>query len=124
MAGGGVGGETRDGGGRCCTPNRRRAPVLPLPQELDVLLSKYVLFHMYLLKAVTGLGYLALTWSTVVLLGGFITALTKKDFWCITVISLMQAARSVIYTNALAILVFLKYIYIVSSSHYDSLPTS
>jgi hypothetical protein len=109
MADGVGGGETSDGGDRCCTPKRRRAPVvppLPLPRELDLLLSKYVLFHMYLLKAVTGLGYLALTWSTVVLLGGFITALTKKDFWCITVISLMQAARSVY--NALAILVFLK----------------
>ncbi|CAL4899274.1 unnamed protein product [Urochloa decumbens] len=47
----------------------------------------------YLLMAVTGLGYLALMWSTVVLLGGFVTLLHKKDFWCVTVISMTQAAR-------------------------------
>ncbi|CAN6334030.1 unnamed protein product [Urochloa humidicola] len=32
-------------------------------------------------------------WSTGVLLGGFVTVLHKKDFWCITVISFTQAAR-------------------------------
>lgn len=55
--------------------------------------STYVNSLTYLLMAVTGLGYLALTWSTVVLLGGFVTSLQRKDFWCLTVISMMQAAR-------------------------------
>jgi len=55
--------------------------------------STYVNSLTYLLTAVTGLGYLALTWSTVVLLGGFVTSLQRKDFWCLTVISMMQAAR-------------------------------
>ncbi|RCV37516.1 hypothetical protein SETIT_8G069300v2 [Setaria italica] len=55
----------------------------------------YVYLLTYLLMAITGLGYLALTWSTVVLLGGFVTSLQRKDFWCLTVISMLQAARSV-----------------------------
>ncbi|XP_022684773.1 uncharacterized protein LOC111258188 [Setaria italica] len=53
----------------------------------------YVYLLTYLLMAITGLGYLALTWSTVVLLGGFVTSLQRKDFWCLTVISMLQAAR-------------------------------
>ncbi|KAL6868249.1 hypothetical protein ACP4OV_015094 [Aristida adscensionis] len=56
-------------------------------------LDRYAFLVTYLLMAVTGLGYLALMWSTVVLLGGYVTALGKKDFWCLTVISMMQAAR-------------------------------
>jgi hypothetical protein len=58
-------------------------------------LKEYVLLQAYLLMAVTGLGYLALTWSTVVLLGGFVGTLGKKDFWCLTAISMILAARSV-----------------------------
>ncbi|KAF6997600.1 hypothetical protein CFC21_013807 [Triticum aestivum] len=61
------------------------------PEELS--LNSYVLLQAYILMAVTGLGYLALTWSTVVLLGGFVTSLGNKDFWCLTCISMVQAAR-------------------------------
>lgn len=64
------------------------------PEEKS--LNIYVLWQAYVLMAVTGLGYLALTWSTVVLLGGFVTTLGKKDFWCLTAISMIHAARSVI----------------------------
>ncbi|CAN6347772.1 unnamed protein product [Urochloa humidicola] len=60
---------------------------------LDDFIFRYVTGSTYALMAATGLGYLALTWSTVVLLGGFVTVLHKKDFWCITVISMTQAAR-------------------------------
>lgn len=49
-------------------------------------------------KAVRGLGYLALLWSTVVLLGGFVTGLTDTDFWFVTVSSFMQAAGLVFIT--------------------------
>ncbi|CAO2143590.1 unnamed protein product [Urochloa humidicola] len=61
------------------------------PGEVSLDIPVYTLT--YLLMATTGLGYLALTWSTVVLLGGFVTSLQRKDFWCLTVISMMQAAR-------------------------------
>ncbi|CAN6356179.1 unnamed protein product [Urochloa humidicola] len=59
----------------------------------DVYIFRCVTGTTYILMAVTGLGYLALMWSTVVLLGGFVTVLHKKDFWCVTVISMTQAAR-------------------------------
>ncbi|CAO2148140.1 unnamed protein product [Urochloa humidicola] len=61
------------------------------PEEASLVGPVYTLT--YLLMAITGLGYLALTWSTVVLLGGFVTSLQRKDFWCLTFISMMQAAR-------------------------------
>jgi hypothetical protein len=61
------------------------------PEERS--LNTFVLVQTYVLKAMTG-GYLAVTWSTVVLLGGFVTALGKYDFWSLTVISLLQAARA------------------------------
>ena len=41
----------------------------------------------------TGVGTLAFIWATVVLLGGFSTSLHKADFWVITGIVFVQAAK-------------------------------
>jgi hypothetical protein len=93
MAAGGVRAERRREGGGQSSP-RKMATTLFRPGNVS--LVPYVSWMTYLLMAMTGLGYLALTWSTVVLLGGFVTALQRKDFWSLTVISMLQAARSVI----------------------------
>uniref|UniRef100_K3ZNP9 DUF4220 domain-containing protein n=1 Tax=Setaria italica TaxID=4555 RepID=K3ZNP9_SETIT len=71
----------------------RSRPKKPRGPLEEMSLKTYVLSQTYLLMAVTGLGFLAFTWSTVVLLGGFATALHRKDFWCLTVISMIQVAR-------------------------------
>nr|TKW29119.1 hypothetical protein SEVIR_3G375200v2 [Setaria viridis] len=76
----------------------------------DQVIFKVVTGTTFLLMAVTGLGYLALSWSTVVLLGAFVTVLQKKDFWSITVISMIQAARSV---NVLYFRIFISVVYII-----------
>ncbi|KAF8660497.1 hypothetical protein HU200_057647 [Digitaria exilis] len=39
------------------------------------------------------MGTLAFIWATVVLLGGFSTYLHKVDFWVITIIIFIQAAK-------------------------------
>lgn len=58
-------------------------------------INRYVFLQTCVLMAVRGLAFLALTWSTVVLLGGFVTLLQEKDFWYLTVISLIQSSRLV-----------------------------
>ncbi|CAL5091936.1 unnamed protein product [Urochloa decumbens] len=40
-----------------------------------------------------GLGVLALLWSTVVLLGGFVSVLRLKEFWVLTAMSILMASR-------------------------------
>ncbi|KAJ1265551.1 hypothetical protein BS78_08G084400 [Paspalum vaginatum] len=44
-------------------------------------------------KAASGLGALGFIWATVVLLGGFAITLDRVDFWCVTVILLVEGAR-------------------------------
>ncbi|CAO2140713.1 unnamed protein product [Urochloa humidicola] len=114
---GGVGGEKRED--RESDPPPPEVHPRHLPGE-STALSAYVGGRMYLIMAMTGLGYLALTWSTVVLLGGFVTALQKKDFWCLTIISMLQAAS--IFNN-LRDQLLLKLLKLTSMSSYSAAPT-
>ncbi|XP_066393041.1 uncharacterized protein [Miscanthus floridulus] len=66
----------------------------------------------------SGLGTLALLWSTVVLLGGFVAVLGMKDFWTLTLLSFLMAFRVVdnydkefkrgIYTEEAKIMSFIR----------------
>ena len=63
---------------------------LPVPElRLNICLVSEVFVQIL----ATGVGTLAFIWATVVLLGGFSTSLHKADFWVITGIVFVQAAK-------------------------------
>ncbi|XBI96486.1 hypothetical protein VPH35_032761 [Triticum aestivum] len=55
------------------------------------IINKYAVTMAYIRIGVKGVGALALLWATVVLLGGFVSDLTKIDFWFMTSIAFVQA---------------------------------
>jgi hypothetical protein len=50
-----------------------------------------ILWATILSKVMNGFGTLAFVWATVVLLGGFSTLITPRDFWFVSIISFVQA---------------------------------
>lgn len=64
------------------------------------IINRYVRFRTSMMLVFKAVGSLALLWSTVVLLGGFVTLLNKVDFRYLTFIGFVQAAGLVIHLSS------------------------
>lgn len=60
------------------------------PEEL---FNRYVTLRTATGNIASAPGVLALLWSTVVLLGGFVSVLSVKEFWVLTSLSFLMAFR-------------------------------
>ncbi|KAL5204871.1 hypothetical protein ABZP36_009742 [Zizania latifolia] len=59
--------------------------------ELESDIKGLVTLQLHIATALKVMAYLAFTWSTVVLLGGYVSSLQRKDFQCLTVITVIEA---------------------------------
>ncbi|KAM3271387.1 hypothetical protein ACQJBY_041904 [Aegilops geniculata] len=103
--------------------DRRELTRRELTNEINsvaMTINSYAALMGYLYMAIKGVGFLILTWTTVVLLGGFVSALHKKDFWCLTFITLVTAVQT---TGIFDVYLNERLTYILSSA-YDMLEGS
>jgi hypothetical protein len=63
------------------------------PGRPEELINHYATLKTATGNIANGLGFLALLWSTVVLLGGFVNVLRIKEFWVLTGLSILMACR-------------------------------
>ncbi|XP_022679653.1 uncharacterized protein LOC111256243 [Setaria italica] len=64
-----------------------------------LMINRYVRLRTATGNIVSALGFLALLWSTVVLLGGFIDDLLLKEFWVLTALSFLMSFRMAEISN-------------------------
>ncbi|KAF0906409.1 hypothetical protein E2562_011407 [Oryza meyeriana var. granulata] len=69
---------------------RRRCKAVAAPEKH---LNRFVRIIAFIERVGNGLGTLVFTWATVVILGGFSTMLTRREFRCATVLAFLEAAR-------------------------------
>ena len=60
------------------------------------IINKYAVVAAYVRITLKSIGALLLLWATVVLLGDFVSLMTKDDFWSATIIAFVQAAGLVL----------------------------
>ncbi|KAG8099225.1 hypothetical protein GUJ93_ZPchr0013g34660 [Zizania palustris] len=64
------------------------------PAAAEKQLKRFVRVVAFVERGGNGLGTLVFTWATVVLLGGFSVMLTAREFWCATLLVILEGARS------------------------------
>lgn len=76
------------------------------PEEL---INYYVKSRVAARNMAGAAGFFALLWSTVVLLGGYVSVLTIKDFWSLSVLSLLMASQLYVHFSSLLLIWFFIY---------------